>query len=178
MGNKQEVVIMRALTIAALAAVLGSLAPIPCVKAQAQNSPTWSGYMVQNGGSQTTSFNDATLSFVLPGVYCPDTGLGPAAGVYFWVGLDSGGNSPIEKTGIMVTCDNTQNPPQPVYRAFWLMYVPGKPADVHFGFTAKAGDPIVAGVNYANGSFQLGVRDGGQSFSSGPQPRPWRLPAR
>jgi CubicO group peptidase (beta-lactamase class C family) len=160
---------MRALKIASLAAVLGSLVFIPHAKAQV-SSPTWSGYMVENGGTSTISYTEAGVSFALPGVACPNTGLGAAGGVSFWVGLDSGGTSPIEKAGIMVTCDNTPNPPQPVYQAFWLMSVPGQPADVHFGFTAQPGDGIHAGVTYANGSFQLVVTDGSQSFSSGPQP--------
>jgi hypothetical protein len=162
--------IMRLLTITTLAAVVGNLAFIPCVNAQ--TSPTWSGYVVENGGSSTISYTEAGVSFALPTVYCPNTGLGPAAGVSFWVGLDRGGTSPIEKAGIMVTCDNTQTPPQPVYQAFWLMYAPGSPADVHLGFAAKPGDGIRAGVTYANGSFQLTVTDSaaGQSFSSGPQP--------
>jgi CubicO group peptidase (beta-lactamase class C family) len=160
---------MRTLIVAASAAILASLASVPCATAQS-SSTTWSGYMVENGGSQNISYTDAAVSFALPGVYCPNTGLGPAAGVAFWVGLDSGGTSPIEKAGIMVTCDNTQNPPQPVYQAFWLMYVPGQPPDVHLGFIAQPGDGIGAGVTYANGSFQLVVNDGNQSLSSGPQP--------
>jgi Peptidase A4 family/Beta-lactamase len=158
---------MRVLTIAALTTVLGSFAFVSC--AQAQNSSTWSGYLVENGGSQAISYTAAAVSFGLPDVSCPNTGLGSAAGVSFWVGLDHGGTSPIEKAGIMVTCDKTQTP---TYQAFWLMYVPGQTADVHLGFTAKPGDSIRAAVTYANGAFQLSVADAsvaGHSLSSGPQ---------
>lgn len=87
--------------------------------------------MVENGGSQAISYTSTDVSFAVPDVSCPNTGLGPAAGASFWAGLDHGGTSPIEKAGVMVTCDNTQIPPQPVYRTFWLMYVPGKPANIH-----------------------------------------------
>lgn len=158
-------------TIAGCAAVLGCVAFMPCANAQ-DYSPTWSGYMVENGGSQAISYTSTDVSFAVPDVSCPNTGLGPAAGASFWAGLDHGGTSPIEKAGVMVTCDNTQIPPQPVYRTFWLMYVPGKPANIHFGFTPKPGDTIVARVTYANAAFQLSVAKAGpgaQSLSSGPQ---------
>ena len=64
--------------------------------------------MVENGGSQAISYTSTDVSFAVPDVSCPNTGLGPAAGASFWAGLDHGGTSPIEKAGVMVTCDNTQ----------------------------------------------------------------------
>jgi hypothetical protein len=162
--------IMRGASIAVLLAFLGSLVSITRAEAQ-QDSPTWSGYMWKSTDLASTTFTDASGNWTVPAVSCPNTGLGPAAGVSFWVGLDAGGTAPLEQAGINVTCDTAQYPPQPRYEAFWRMYVPGKSNPTTHVFAVNAGDVIGARVSYANGSFTFVVSDSTshQSYTSPPQ---------
>lgn len=115
---------MRKASIAILLAVLGSLVSAAC--AEADNSSAWSGYMWKSTDLTSTTFTTVVGEFFVPAITCPNTGLGPAAGVSIWVGMDAGGTEPLEQVGVDVACDNTQIRRNPAMKPFGGCTFPGR----------------------------------------------------
>jgi len=104
----------------------------------------WAGYVACG-----SSFASVQATWTQPEVSCTSNGT-----VGFWVGLDGYGETPIEQTGINVSCATGT----PVYTGFWESSA-SNPA-VDYNEPVYPGDTIVANVLYqGNDTYSLQLTD-------------------
>ncbi|MHB8489288.1 MAG: G1 family glutamic endopeptidase [Candidatus Dormibacteria bacterium] len=112
----------------------------------AQQSTTWSGYVV----APRASLTKVGASWKVPPVVCRRT-MAPEAAV-FWVGLDGWYDKTVEQAGVEAYCSATT----PVYTAWWELFPSNHITQV---FPVRPGDQIAASVTYRGGIFTITVKD-------------------
>jgi hypothetical protein len=115
------------------------------------HDPTWAGYYSVTAKNTPPLW--ASVDFTVPRVSCSKShGSAPYAGS-MWVGIggivnkgiDPGGQSLLEQTGIDVICANNKSTTKPSYNAFWEVF-PNLTTKGYKGSKVKAGDHIMAQV--------------------------------
>jgi len=95
-------------------------------------NPSWAGYVACG-----SSYASVSATWTQPQVSCTSNGI-----VGFWVGLDGYGETPIEQTGINVSCATGT----PQYTGFWESST-SSPA-INYNEPVYPGDTIIANVLY------------------------------